>query len=97
MALQSNCIIRSCYRVESRGKPPPKYRLPLSLCRKTVVGSPDLGPAKYVLLFGFSAEPFFINFVIGTIVAQRFQRTVHFLTQLVAAFREGDTVVLRFQ
>ena len=62
MALQSNCIIRSCYRVESRGNPPPKYGLPPSLCRKTVVMSPELRLAKCVLIILVQCRTIFYKF-----------------------------------
>lgn len=50
-----------------------------------------------VVLFRFCTEPFFVDFVIGAILTQRFQRAVDFLAQLIAAFREGNSVLLCFQ
>ncbi len=49
------------------------------------------------LLFRFSTEPFFVDFVVSSVLAQGFQRAVDFVTQLVATFRERNTVLLCFQ
>lgn len=49
------------------------------------------------LLFRFSTEPFFVDFVVSSVLAQGFQCAVDFVTQLVATFRERNTVLLRFQ
>ncbi len=48
------------------------------------------------LLFRLVPEPFFVDFVVARLT-QGFQRAVDFVTQLVATFRERNTVLLRFQ
>ena len=60
-------------------------------------GAGATGRYRTFLLFRFGTEPFFVDFVVCAVLFQRFQRAVHFLTQFIAAFREGDTVLLGFQ